>query len=138
MAGVGRYRAGFPHLPPAPVDLGLTNPPPCNPEVAEVTTGGLAGSGFREAPPSTRAVMRRKKQVEGTCVASLGVDGLLFILALFLLGSYPGPTAPPHCCGRLRVPAPLGGRSGRGADPWPGFFSRAAGGPAHHGLLCGQ
>ena len=51
MAGVGRYRAGFPHLPPAPVDLGLSNPPPCIPEVAEVTTRGLAGSGFREAPP---------------------------------------------------------------------------------------
>lgn len=127
-----------PHLSPAPVGLGLTAPSPCIPEVAKVTAGGLAGSGIREAPPSTRAVMRRKKPVGKNrfCVVSLGIDRLLFIPALFLLGTYPGPTALPHCCRHLRVPSPLGGRSGRGADPCPRFFSRAAGGPAHWGLLC--
>lgn len=134
-AGVDPYRDGSPHLPPAPVGLGLTAPPPCIPEVAEVTAGGLAGSGVLEAPPLHQS-WKKPAGKNQFCVVSLGIDGLLFTPALFLLGTYPGLTALPHCCGRLRVPSPLGGRSGRGADPCPGFFSRAAGGPAHWGLLC--
>ena len=94
-AGVDLYRDGSLHLPPVPVGLGLTAPPPCIPEVAQVTAGGLAGSGVREAPPRPPE-LEKPVGKNRFCVVSLGIDGL-FIPALFLLGTYlvsrPCPTA---------------------------------------------